>query len=224
MRNKHKIKIIIADDHEFFRNGLSSVIRENENYDLIGEASNWTELLDQIKVQLPDIVILDIVMPEKDGIQVTEILRKSYPLVKVIALTTFDEDAIIINMLKAGAYSFLDKNITKEEIYRTIDAVFQSEDFYFPPKLRKRTFQLLQDQPKQISGRLKKDFSDRELDIILLTCQDHSLKEIANQLGISPRTVESHRSRIMEKMEVKSAAGLVAFAFKNRLFMQKENI
>lgn len=224
MRAGHKIKIVIADDHEFFRNGLASVIRENENYDLIGEAANWTELMGQIKVQPPDIVVLDIVMPEKDGIQITGILRNTYPLVKVIALTTFDEDAIILNMMKAGAYSFLDKNITKEEVYRTIDAVYQCDDFYFPPKLRQRAFHLIKDQSQNVSGKLKKDFSDRELDIILLTCKDQSVKEIADQLGISPRTVETHRTRIMDKMEVRSAAGIVAFAFKNKLFMQKENI
>lgn len=222
MKVKNRIKIIIADDHAFFRKGLASVIHDNENYELIGEAADGEELFQLLNCKIPDIILMDVQMPGMDGMEITRNIIKKFPLIRIIALTAFDEDDVIRNMMKAGAYSFLDKNISKEEVYHSIDTVIDAKEFYFPAKIRKRAFQLMEDQPKYGSGMLKKDFSDREIDIIRLTCQDLSLKEIAENLGISPRTVETHRTRIMDKMEVKSAAGIVAYAFTHKLFMRSK--
>lgn len=214
------IRIIIADDHAFFRSGLAMVIRDNPSYLLVDEAADGQDLIEKTEMHQPDIVILDIEMPFLDGIKATTLILKNNPLIKIIAMTAYDQEILIFNMMKAGASSFLDKNITKDEVYRTIDAVYNCDDFYFPPKLRQRAFHLHEDLTQYASGKLKKDFSDREMDIIWLTCQDLSLKEIADNLDISPRTVETHRARIMDKMNVRSAAGMVAYAFTHKLFMQ----
>jgi DNA-binding NarL/FixJ family response regulator len=221
MKSKDKISIIIADDHEFFRKGLASVIMENDRYELIGEAGNGLQLIEMLQQKIPDLIILDVIMPEMDGIEAMRKINLTYPLIKVIVLTANDDDDIILNMMKAGAVSLMDKNTNKREVYQTIEMVMDSEDFYFPENLRTRGQQLMEDQPRYASGSLKTDFSLRELEIIDLVCQDQSIKDIAEKLYISPRTVEAHRMRIMQKMNVKSAPGLVAYAFKHKLIMRK---
>ena len=222
MKKNPTIKIIIADDHGFFRSGLASVLNDNDRYHLVDEASNGKELLEKVDQHLPDLIIIDVVMPEMDGMEVTRRLSKKYPLMKIIALTAFDEDAVMVNMLKAGAHSFLDKNINKAEVYRTIDEVMQTKGLYLPKKIAKKASLLMEDETEYKRGGFKNDFSDREMEIIILACQDFSIKETAEHLGISPRTVEVHRSRIMQRMEVKSVAGMVAYAFHHQLYMRKD--
>lgn len=221
MKKNELIRIVIADDHEFFRTGLAMVIRDNPSYLLLDEAVDGKDLVEKVKKHQPDIIITDIEMPEMDGIQATRQIMENNPLVKVIVLTVHDHDQVLSNALQAGAVSFLDKNINKYEVYRTIDGVMASGTHYFLEKIAKKAFQLMESKPKYASGLLKKDFSERELEIIALGCKDLSVKEIAEKLGISPRTVETHRMRIMQRMGVKSAAGIVAYAFNHKLFMKK---
>lgn len=222
MKKNPTIKIIIADDHGFFRSGLASVLNDNDRYHLVDEASNGKELLEKVDQHLPDLIIIDVVMPEMDGMEVTRKICKKYPLMKIIALTAFDEDAVMVNMLKAGAHSFLDKNINKAEVYRTIDEVMQTKGLYLPKKIAKKASELMEDEIEYKRVGFKNDFSDREMEIIILACRDFSIKETAEHLGISPRTVEVHRSRIMQRMEVKSVAGMVAYAFQHQLYMRKK--
>lgn len=221
MKLKDRIKIMIADDHEFFRKGLASVIVENNRYELLGQVSNGFQLLEMLKQKTPDIIILDVFMPELDGLEAMYKISQGYPLIKVIVLTGNDDDDIILNMMKAGATSFMDKDTSQTEIYRTIDAVMETNECYFPEKLKARALRLMEDQPRYASGTLKTEFSLRELEIIDLVCQDHTIKEIADKLCISPRTVEAHRMRIMQKMNVKGAPGLVAYAYEHKLILRK---
>jgi len=221
MKLKDKITIIIADDHEFFRKGLASVISENDNYELISDVVNGLQLLEILQHKVPDLIILDVFMPEMNGLEAMYKISQQFPLIKVIVLSGNDDDDIILNLLKAGATSFMDKNTSQREIYRTIDAVMQTDQYYFPEKLRARALKLMEDQPHYATGELKTDFSLREMEIIDLVCKDQSIKEIADKLCISPRTVEVHRMRIMQKMNVKSAPGLVAYAFQHKLILNK---
>lgn len=211
--------IVIADDHEFFRTGLSMVIKDNPSYRLLAEAVDGQDLIDKVNQHQPDIIIVDIEMPKLDGILATRQIVEVNPLAKVIMLTVHDHDEVLLTALRAGAVSFLDKNVSKDEVYRTIDSVMSSPSYYFPEKIARKAFQLMEDRPKYASGMLKKDYSLRELEIISLACQDCSIKEIADKLGISPRTVETHRMRIMQRMGVKSVAGMVAYAFKHKLYI-----
>jgi len=222
MKSSQPVSIIIADDHAFFLKGLASVLKDNDRYQLVDEASNGKELLEKADQYQPDLIMVDVVMPEMDGMEVTRRLSKKYPLMKIIALTAFDDDAVMVNMLKAGAHSFLDKNINKEEVYRTIDEVMLTKGVYFPKKIAKKASLLMEDETEYKRGGFKNNFSDREMEIIVLACQDFSIKETAEHLGISPRTVETHRTRIMQRMEVKSVAGMVAYAFQHQLYMRKD--
>ena len=223
MGEKFHIKIIIADDHDFFRKGLAAVIMENDRYKLIDQAADGEELLEKLALHQPDLILLDVAMPKMDGMEAARIISEQYPLIKIVALTVHDDDVVIRNMVKSGAISFLDKNINAEQVYRTIDEVMQSKSLYFPEKIVRRASVLMEDQPRYANGAYKKDFSARELEIIALSCEDLSIKEIAVRLDISPRTVETHRTRIMQRMGVKSVAGLVAYAFNQRLFMKKKD-
>jgi DNA-binding NarL/FixJ family response regulator len=168
VKSHNPIKIIIADDHEFFRSGLAMVIKDNPSYLLLAEAEDGQDLIDKVNQHQPDIIIVDIEMPKLDGIQATRLIVDKNPLAKIIVLTVYDHDEVMLNALQAGALSFLDKNINKHEVYQTIDGVMASKTHYFPEKIAKKAYQLMEGKPKYASGLLKKDFSQRELEIISL--------------------------------------------------------
>ena len=209
----HKISIVIADDHPFFREGLRKVLNSNDKIELLGEASNGQELVALAVEYAPDLLIVDIAMPILNGIEaVTEINQLGIGC-KVIALSMHNEDSILLKMLDAGAMSVLDKNASKDELFEAIDTVVLQDRLYFPAATNAKMLSLLQYVGKKSDQESPTIFSERELDVIRLVCADFSNKEIADQLSLSIRTVESHRARIMNRMFVKSVAGLVAFAY-----------
>lgn len=211
------ITVVIADDHAFFREGLSKVLNANNKIKVIGEAANGLELVALAKKLMPDILIVDITMPILDGIKaVKEIMNFGIPS-KVIALSMHTEEAIILQMLNSGAMGFLDKNTSKEELYEAIDSVHIHNSVYFPASTNAHMMELLYTstyKPYPENGII---FSNRELEVIQMICKDFTSKEIGAKLELSPRTVDTHRLRIMEKMNVKSVAGLVAYAYSHAL-------
>ena len=209
----NKITIVIADDHTFFREGLVKVLNSNDKFVLLGEASNGQELVALAMEHAPDLLIVDIGMPIVNGIDaVTEINHLGIGC-KVIALSMHTEDSILLKMLDAGAMSVLDKNTSRDELFEAIDTVVLQDRLYFPAATNAKMLSLLQYVGKKSDQESSTIFSERELDVIRLVCADFSNKEIADQLSLSIRTVESHRARIMNRMFVKSVAGLVAFAY-----------
>ena len=211
------ITVVIADDHAFFREGLSKVLNANNKIKVIGEAANGLELVALAKKLIPDILIVDITMPILDGIKaVKEIMNLGIPS-KVIALSMHTEEAIILQMLNSGAMGFLDKNTSKEELYEAIDSVHINNSVYFPASTNAHMMELLYTSTYKPYPEIGIIFSNRELEVIQMICKDFTSKEIGAKLELSPRTVDTHRLRIMEKMNVKSVAGLVAYAYSHAL-------
>ena len=200
-----KITIIIADDHTFFREGLVKVLQMEERFSIIGEAANGEQLVALATEHEPDLLIVDIGMPILNGIEAVQQLNHLGIQSKVIALSMHTEKSILTKMYDAGASCILEKNTSRDDLYKAIDSVMLQNRPLFKLATFKGTY------PVEIT------FSERELEVVKLVCEDFSNKMIADKLAISPRTVESHRTRIMEKMNVKSVAGLVAFAFSNKL-------
>lgn len=219
---KKNISLVIADDHEIFRDGLALLINKQENMSLVGQASNGRELVQLVADKKPDIVLTDIKMPYLDGIAACRLLLQQDPGLKIIALSMFEEEDLIVEMLEAGAKGYLLKNADKKEIQEAILTVSEGNIFYCKHTSNRLASLIVKskfDPQKKKSGDL---FTERERQIIQLICLQHTAQEIGEQLFLSKRTVEGYRTRILEKMDVKNTAGVVVFALKHNLIREED--
>ena len=212
------IRVIIADDHAILRDGFETLFKKQKDMELVGEAENGKEVLELAARLKPDVVIMDIKMPVMDGIEATKILTEKYPAIGIIALTMFDEDNLIIDMLEAGAKGYMVKNASKEEIIEAVKAVHKQNMYY----CRHTSTRLIQIIAKSKFNPYKKtskpEFTAKEIEIIKLICEGFSNKEIASNLHLSIRTIEGHRESVHEKINVKNTAGIVVYAIKNGIY------
>ncbi len=219
---KNSISLVIADDHEIFRDGLALMLAKQDTVKLVGQAGNGQELLKVVKDKRPDIVLTDIKMPGMDGISTAKLLLQQFPGLKIIALSMYEEDDLIVEMLEAGAKGYLLKNADKREIIEAIVTVFEGNIFY----CKHTTAHLASLIVKSKFDSRAKDpgalFTDREREIIRLICRQHTAQEIGELLFLSKRTVEGYRTRILEKMEVKNTAGVVIFALKHNIIKEED--
>jgi len=218
---RDKITILVADDHLFFREGLIKVLELERRYIVVDEAKDGEELVAKANHLKPDVAIVDITMPNKNGIEATKEIKDAALITEVIALSMHTDEKLILQMLQAGAMGYLEKNISKEELYKAIDSVVEDRRMYFPESTSRRMFQLLQHSSLRPYGDSIIEFTEKEIEIIQLVCKDLSNKEIGEKLTISSRTVEGNRDRIMKKMNVRSVAGLVAYAYSNGLVLDE---
>lgn len=216
------IKVVIADDHEIFRDGFKVMLKKQSSVALIGEAANGEELIAITGELKPDVVITDIKMPKLDGIEATKRLVKLYPAIGIIALSMFDEENLIVEMLEAGARGYLLKNAAKEEIVEAIEAVNLNQTFYCSATSAKLA-RLIARSGFDPAHKVKKpEFTEKEIAVIRMICQELTTKEIAEQLHLSTRTIEGYRDRIQEKVNAKNAAGIVVYAIKNKIYEIRE--
>lgn len=214
-----KINVAIADDQVLFRKGVIALINSLDGMSMVLEASNGKDLLLKLAetTHLPHVILLDLKMPEMDGIETTKILRQRYPNVKIIILSIYNEERFILHLLECGAHAYLFKDADTEEVEKAIRAV-ANDGFYFTGKI----LQALQSQQKKRKHITTLDdplntLTERELEVLKLICSEFSTEEIAEKLFISPRTVEGHRNNLLIKTGCRNVAGLVVFAFKNNL-------
>jgi DNA-binding NarL/FixJ family response regulator len=209
-----KIRLAIADDHKIFRNGLKATLEDCAEFDLVLEASNGKQLLALLETNVPEVILMDIKMPEMDGIQTTAKVKQRYPQVKVLALSMFNEDKYIVDMMRAGASGYLLKNAEPEEIIEAISTVYH-KDYYFNEHLSITLIKQLAGNTQPGSPALSlADFNEREIEVLRLVCQECSNQEIADKIFLSVRTVEGYRARLFEKTRSKNLVGLVIFAVK----------
>ena len=207
------IKLGIIDDHKIFRNGLKATLEDCEDFNLILEASNGKELIGLLTDKVPDVLLMDIKMPEMDGIQTATYVHQHYKHVKILALSMFNEDKYIVDMMKAGASGYLLKNAEPEEIIEAISTVYH-KGFYFNEHLSITLIkQLVVNDHAEISNN-KADLNEREIEVLKLVCQECSNQEIADKIFLSVRTVEGYRARLFEKTCSKNLVGLVIYAIK----------
>jgi DNA-binding NarL/FixJ family response regulator len=211
------IKYAIADDHKIFRQGLRFALGDDHKLKLVGEAENGVMLLQLIEKQKPEVVLIDLKMPEMDGVEVTKQIRLLYPDIKILILTMFEEEHFIMHLMEIGANGYLLKNTEPEEIKKAIHAVFEN-DFYFNDLVSNTMLRNIV-QKKNIATRFKKEIklNDKEIEILKLICKELTAAEIAREVFLSQRRVEGIRSELLEKIGVRNTAGLVLYAVKNGL-------
>lgn len=210
-----KLKVYIADDHTLFRKAMVNMLEGFDHVVEVKDAENGKELLELIKYEQPDVAVVDLQMPVMDGIETSKKIISKYPNVKIVILTMVDSEQYIIHMIELGVHAFLLKNTDPDELEKAIYSVYEN-DFYnnelVASALRKN---VKQNSTKVLPGRV--ELSEREKEIVSLVCRELTNKEIGDKLSISDRTVETHKSRIMEKIGAKSAIGLVKYAYENKL-------
>jgi DNA-binding NarL/FixJ family response regulator len=216
-----KIKIVIADDQHLFREGLVNLLQTIPDYELAAQAANGKELLDQISTMevLPDIALIDMNMPEMNGVELNAILKKKYASIKVIVLSVYGEERYMIKMIEAGACGYLKKNCDITDLVTTINHTHKS-GFYFNNEtinaMRNAT-RYRKDVLQNMNG-IPIDLTERELLILKMICAQDTNTEIAEKLFISNRTVDGHRASLLAKTGCKNTAGLVIFAIKYGIF------
>jgi DNA-binding NarL/FixJ family response regulator len=206
------IKLFIADDHQMFIDGIIALLSGIEHIQIIGEANTGEQVLQKLKGIQVDLILMDIGMPELDGIETAKIISEKFPDIKIIALTMFDDNNHIEKMLKAGAKGYILKNTSKNELLQAIETVANGNTFY-SSQVEKTLLKKFSDQNTNPILTLTK----REIEITKLIVKSMTNKEIASQLFLSELTVKTHRQNIMQKLEVKNTAGLVKFAMDNNL-------
>ncbi|KPK82723.1 MAG: histidine kinase [Bacteroides sp. SM23_62_1] len=209
-----KIKVFLVDDHQLFRNGLSLLMENEKNILITGEAENGRQFLELIEKEQPDIVLMDIEMPVMDGFQATVEACKRYPDLKVISLTMFGEEHYYLKMIEAGAKGFILKNSDIDEVVKAIKTVYNGGT-YFSQEILYNMVKNIQEVRKEAGPAVS--LSSRENEILELICKGFSNSEIASELNISKRTVEKHRSNILDKTQTHNTASLVMYAIENKI-------
>jgi DNA-binding NarL/FixJ family response regulator len=216
------ITIIIGDDHEIYRDGLQLLLGRLAGVQLVGQATNGQELIDLVDKLRPNVALTDIRMPEKDGIAATRYITAHYPDTGVIALTMYEEDQQVVEMLEAGAMGYLLKNASKEEMEAAIYAVYNQQHYYCSQTTARITRMISKSRFNPYQQKQKPVFKEVELDIIRLICEGLTSKDIATKINLSYRTIEGYRTRILEKMEAHNTAGIIIYSVKNQLVNLKQ--
>ena len=216
-----KIKLALCDDHNLFRVGMANILGQVHDFELILEAGNGQELIDKMPRKMPDVVLLDLQMPVMDGPQTADYLREHWPLVKIVVLTMHDEDRMVLHLLEKGVSGYLLKDAEAGEVEKAVRKVIDEgvylNEFVSKAMLRKMTNKTAVARPLNAFYNSKILLSEREKEVLTLICEGLSTNEISEKIFLSPRTVEGHRLRILEKTGTKNTAGMVAYAFKNDL-------
>lgn len=210
------INVVITDDHKLFRRGIASLLEDFEFIGNIYEAGNGLELLSLLEQTnpLPDLVLLDLQMPEMDGMEATLEIRKKYPDLKIIVLTMQNDEQIILYMIQQGVNGYLMKNAEPDELENAIKNVLK-KDMYFPEDISRLVYGSL--SGKKRNERTEKHLTAREVEVLELICKERTANEIAEELKIGRRTVEGYRKNLLEKTGSKNMAGLVVYALKNEI-------
>lgn len=218
MEQNLQITVVIADDHDIYRDGLFMLLTKDPLIKVVGDASNGKQLLHLYKEFQPDIVLTDLRMPELDGVSAIREIVQLKRDAKIIALSTFDSDTMVTDALEAGAMGYIVKNAERGEITEAIRMVYAGNPYYCKTTSSRliRLIARSDFNPYHLSS--PKLFSEKEREIIKLICEEKTSKEIGDTLFMSPRTVEGHRTKILEKMNVKTTAGIAIYALKNGLY------
>jgi len=213
------ISIALADDEALFRRGMNFLIEDFEEMEVVWEVGDGKELLDKLAEvdTLPDVLLLDLNMPEINGIEAAKIMREEYPDLRIVVLSSYFQKSFIVNMIEIGAASYLPKNTEPDEMERTIREV-ADKGFFYTQKVMEVIRQSMMDKgrPKEPVP-FQVEITNREREILQLICDQYTTSEIAKKLYISPRTVDGHRNNMLQKFGCRNTAGLVVYALQNKL-------
>lgn len=205
------IKIVVADDHRIIREGICNALKSNKNFNIIGEAENGRKAISLVKKHQPDVVIMDISMPELNGIEASRQIKSDAPNTKIIALSMHTDKRYVVGMLKAGVSGYLYKDCALQELSDAIDVVFHG-DTYLSPKIADTLRRTLLNQIDEGTTNISEELTHRERQVLQLIAEGVKTKNIADSMHISIKTVETYRSNIMRKLNIFSVAELTKFA------------
>lgn len=211
-----KKKILIADDHEMFRDGLSSLLHNAGQWEISKTVSNGVEAIDAIEKEHFDLILLDINMPVMTGLEAAEIIRKRFPKVKIVILSMFNDVKNIQKVVKIGAQGYLLKDSSKFELVEGINTVLDGET-YFVDQVKEVLIKGLRTE----SGFTEVKLSRRELNILKMICLEYTTHQIAHEMDLSSHTVDTHRKNILSKTGAKNSVGLLRFAIENGIHRVK---
>jgi two-component system, NarL family, response regulator LiaR len=215
---KNKIRILIADDQNIIRWGLSSVLAGQENIEVVGEAIDGGEALEKARLLQPDVILMDLLMPRIDGLAAIQAIIKEIPDARILVLTSYEDERNILAAIKAGAMGFLSKDFDFDNLMSTIEGVYRG-NLSIPQKAVRKWVQSLAEPDPEFQNDI---LTESELRILGLVCQGLSNQEIANTLSVSKSTVRTHVSSLLRKLGVSSRAKAILYAFENGLVqMQK---
>lgn len=208
-------KVALADDHVLIRNGLATLINSFDGYKVLFQAANGQELIDMLNAtNLPDVILLDINMPKKDGYETAKWLKAKHPNIKVIALSMYDNETAIIRMLKNGAKGYILKDAEPYELKAALEAVLH-KGYYHSDLVTGHLINSISkaDEDKKVKNTLL--INERETEFLKLCCTELNYKEIADKMFVSPRTIDGYRDALFDKLNAKTRVGLVMYAIKN---------
>jgi two-component system, NarL family, response regulator LiaR len=211
MNTSQTIQVMLVDDHNVVRSGLATFLRAYEDLELVGEAKNGLEALNLCHKKQPDVILMDLIMPEMDGIAATRAILANYPEIKIIAMTSFEEEQLVQGVLAAGAISYLIKNVTSEELVKAIREAVSGRSTLSPEAARVLV------QATRPTEQPSCDLTKREREVLNQVVQGHSNQQIAEALVISITTVKAHISSILSKLQVSSRAEAIAYALKHKI-------
>ncbi len=214
-----KIRIFLVDDHQLVRDGIKALLISADDLSILGEASSGKECFEKIALEPPDILILDISLPDTNGIEITKRITAEYPDTRVLILSMYTNEDFIFNSVKAGARGYLPKNTSREELLSAIHAIYEGEEFFADSisriMLKSYVRKAKEDDMAPQKGPIP--LTTREIEILKLFAEGFINKEISDQLDISIRTVETHKNHIMKKLELKSTVELIKYAIRNKI-------
>ena len=211
------LRVVIADDHSVVRQGIRGVLEQMEDLEVIGEAGDGAEALAMVSELSPDVVVLDVNMPEKSGLEVTMELREEAHPARVLILSMHDDPEYVLQAVRSGADGYVLKDVSPAELRDAVAAVHEGRD-YFTARVTQQLSVALRKEIEEEQLRTRLDsLTNREREVLLLVAQGLTNREIGEQLEISPRTVETHRERVMGKLRIRTVAGLTRFVVEHGL-------
>jgi len=211
MNTPHKIRVMLVDDHNVVRSGLATFLKAYDDLELVGEARNGLEAVNLCRQKKPDVILMDLMMPEMDGIAATRAILADYSEIKIIAMTSFEDEQLVQGVLAAGAISYLLKNVTSDELAKAIREAVSGRSTLSPEAARVLV------QATRPTKQTLYDLTEREMEVLNLVVQGQSNQQIAEALFISVATVKAHISSILSKLQVSSRSEASAYAIKHKI-------
>jgi two-component system, NarL family, response regulator DegU len=199
-----RIKVLIVDDHRVVREGLSAILKSKENIQVLGEAQDGQEAVEKARSLLPDVILMDVSMPKMTGVEATRIIKREFPHIGIIALTMYEEQQYIFDLVRGGATGYLLKDSDSDQIVKAIQSVYRGDSLIHPAVASKilAEFSLMTQKKGKKSSWVEHDLTEREITVLRLVADGKTNKEIANNLDLSEKTVKNHVRNIFHKLQV----------------------
>ena len=212
-----KIRVLIVDDHTLVRDGIRALLSLVADVEVVGEAENGKEAIEKVRELFPDVVLMDLSMPVMSGLEATRRIRKEFPKTRVVAVTQYDDSEYVIPVIEAGACGFVTKMVAFAELASAIQAAYRGDSFLSPTAAAS----LVEEFQQKTNSEGEKDpyqqLTDREREVLKLIAEGHTIREIADMLVVSPKTVEWYKTSMMNKLNLHNKTDLIKFAIRKRV-------